>query len=223
MAVSDWIPAAVRAIGVERRLKAGQALFRLGNRTAGLYQIVRGKVRLARVGADGREAILYVAAAGDTIAEASLFSPTYHCDAIAMGDALVRLYPKSARLAELARDPKAAHTFMAMLARQIMGLRTRLEQRNIPSARDRVRHYLAINVGADGRTIALHGTIKDLAGELGLTHEALYRTLSVMAAEGEIERRKGKIRLASPLPYDPDHTPDRALRPIRRSRGVREK
>ena len=88
---------------------------------------------------------------------------------------------------------------MAMLARQIMNLRTQLEQRNIHSARDRVRHYLAINAGADGKTIALPGTVKDLAGELGLTHEALYRTLSVMAAEGEIERRKGSIRLANAL------------------------
>jgi CRP/FNR family transcriptional regulator, dissimilatory nitrate respiration regulator len=198
MAVSDWIPAAIRALGVERRLKAGQALFRLGNRTAGLYEIVQGKVRLARVDASGREAILHVAAAGDTIAEASLFSPTYHCDAIAMGDARVRLYPKTALLAELARDPKAAQAFMAMLARQVIRLRTRLEQRNIHSARDRIRHYLAINVGADGKTIALSGTIKELAGELGLTHETLYRTLSVMAAEGEIQRRKGKIKLANP-------------------------
>jgi CRP/FNR family transcriptional regulator, dissimilatory nitrate respiration regulator len=198
MAVSDWIPAAIRALGVERRLKAGQALFRLGNRTAGLYEIVQGKVRLARVDASGREAILHVAAAGDTIAEASLFSPTYHCDAIAMGDARVRLYPKTALLAELTRDPKAAQAFMAMLARQVIRLRTRLEQRNIHSARDRIRHYLAINVGADGKTIALSGTIKELAGELGLTHETLYRTLSVMAAEGEIQRRKGKIKLANP-------------------------
>jgi CRP-like cAMP-binding protein len=198
MAVSDWLPAAVRAVGVERKLKGGQTLFRLGNRTAGLYEIVHGKVRLARVDASGREAILHVAAAGDTIAEASLFSPTYHCDAIAMGEALVRLYPKAALLAALARDPKAAQAFMAMLARQVMGLRTRLEQRNIHSARDRIRHYLAINVGADGKTIELPGTIKDLAGELGLSHEAMYRTLSVMAAEGEIKRRKGKIRLASP-------------------------
>jgi len=197
MATANWLPAAVRAVGVERRLKAGQTLFRLGNRTAGLYEIVRGKVRLARVDASGREAILYVAAAGDTIAEASLFSPTYHCDAIATGDALVRLYPKAALLAAFARDPKAAQAFMAMLARQVMSLRTRLEQRNIHSARDRIRHYLAVHVGADGRTIALSGTVKDLAGELGLTHEALYRTLSVMAAEGEIERRKGSIRLAN--------------------------
>jgi CRP/FNR family transcriptional regulator, dissimilatory nitrate respiration regulator len=195
MAASDWLPAAVRAAGIERKLKAGQTLFRLGNRTAGLYEIVRGKVRLARVDASGREAILHMAAAGDTIAEASLFSPTYHCDAIATSDALVRLYPKAAVLAAFRRDPKAAQAFMTMLARQVMSLRTRLEQRNINSARERIRHYLALHVGSDGRTIALPGTVKDLAGELGLTHEALYRTLSVMAAEGEIERGKGKITL----------------------------
>ncbi len=85
---------------------------------------------------------------------------------------------------------------MAMLASQVMNLRTRLEQRNIHSARDRVRHYLMVNAGADGRTVMLPGTLKDLAAELGLTHEALYRTLADMAADGEIERLKGKIRLS---------------------------
>ena len=72
-----------------------------------------------------------------------------------------------------------------------MALRTRLEQRNIRTARDRVRHYLAINADADGRTVELSGTLKDVAGELGLTHEALYRTLADMMADGEIERRRG--------------------------------
>lgn len=196
MVACDWLPAAVRAGAIERRLKAGQTLFRLGNRTAGLYEVVHGRVQLARVDANGREAILHMAAAGETLAEASLFSPTYHCDAIAIDDALVRLYPKAALLAGFARDPKAAQAFMAMLARQVMSLRTRLEQRNIHSARDRIRHYLTVNVGADGKTIAVPGTLKDLAGELGLTHEALYRTLAAMAAEGEIERRQGAIRLA---------------------------
>ena len=82
-----------------------------------------------------------------------------------------------------------------MLARQVMALRTRLEQRNIQSARERVRHYLAVNADASGRTVAISGTLKDIAGELGLTHEAFYRTLSDMVAEGEIERRKGTIKL----------------------------
>lgn len=37
--------------------------------------------------------------------------------------------------------------------------------------------------------------MKDLAAELGLTHEALYRTLRKLEAEGEIARAKDKIGL----------------------------
>jgi CRP-like cAMP-binding protein len=192
--MKEWLPAAVQAVGVERKLKAGQVLFRRGTRTVGLYEVVSGNLRLARVDRAGREAVLHVAAAGDTIAEASLFSPTYHCDAIVTTDAIVRLYPKAAMLAEFERNPSAMRAFTAMLGHQVMNLRTRLEQRNIRSARDRVRHYLAVNAGADGRTVVLSGTLKELAGELGLTHEALYRTLSDMAADKEIERLAGKIR-----------------------------
>jgi CRP-like cAMP-binding protein len=192
---NDWFPAAVRDASVERKLKAGQALFRQGDKAIGLYEVVSGKVRLVRIDRSGREAVLYSAAAGDTIAEASLFAPVYHCDAIATTAAVVRLYPKAALLGEFQSDPWAAQAFMAMLARQVMGLRTRLEQRNIHSARERVRHHLAVNAGPDGRTVTLAGTLKDLAATLGLTHEALYRTLAEMQADGEIERLKGKIRL----------------------------
>ena len=59
----------------------------------------------------------------------------------------------------------------------------------------RPQHYLALNAGADGRTVVVRGTLKDIADEIGLTHEALYRTLADMATAGEIERRKGKIVL----------------------------
>ena len=152
-------------------------------------------MRLARVDRSGREAVLQVAASGDTFAEASLFSSTYHCDAIATTDALVRLYPKGVLIKELERNPKAAQAFAAMLAHQVMTLRTRLEQRNIRSARDRVRHYLAVNADPSGRAVRLSTTLKDIAAELGLSHEALYRTLAEMSADGEIERRNGLIRL----------------------------
>ncbi len=160
-------------------------------------------MRLARFAHSGREAVLHVATNGDTIAEASLFSPTYHCDAIATTDTVVRRFPKDALLAEFEHNPKAAYAFMAMLARQVMSQRTRLEQRNIHSAHDRIRHYLTANAAEDGRTVVLPGTLKDLAGELGLTHEALYRALADMAAKGEIERLTGMIKLM--VAYDQDH------------------
>jgi len=191
----DWLSATIRGAAVERRLKAGQALFRTGAPTGGLYEIVTGKVRLVRVDRSGREAVLQVAAPGDTLAEASLFSAAYHCDAIATTEAVVRLYPRKILVNELRRNPKVAQSFAAMLARQVMALRTRLEQRNIHSARDRVRHYLAVNADPSGRMVALSGTLKDIAAELGLTHEAFYRTLAEMAADGEIERRKDAIHV----------------------------
>jgi CRP-like cAMP-binding protein len=189
----DWLSTTIRKAAVERTVKTGQTLFRTGSRTAGLYEIVKGKLRLVRVDCSGREAVLQVASAGETLAEASLFSPTYHCDAVAITDAVVRLYPRTILVNELERNPQVAHAFAATLARQVMALRTRLEQRNIHSARDRIRHYLIVNADASGRKVLLSGTLKDIAAEMGLTHEALYRTLAEMAADGEIERQKGMI------------------------------
>jgi hypothetical protein len=134
----------------------------------------------------GREIVLHVAGPGETLAEASLFSPQYHCDAIANIDATVRVYPKREVLTAFEEHPKAARAFTETLAHQVMNLRTRIEQRNIRSARERVRHFLTVNVGPDRRTVELRGTLKDLAVEIGLTHEALYRTLAALERSGEI-------------------------------------
>lgn len=196
MPAQDWLAPAIRAAASERTLKTGEALFRQGDKTVAFFEIVSGRVRLARVDRAGRDVILYVAGAGETIAEASLFSPHYHCDAIASTDAVVRAYRKIDVLAAFARDPKLVQAFAATLARQVMNLRTRIAQRNIRSARERVRNYLALNTGADGRTVTLTGTLKDLSAELGLTHEALYRTLAALERGGEIKRGKGAIMLA---------------------------
>ena len=185
----------------ERKLKAGEALFRLGDKSAGLAKSSPAACGFRRVDRAGHEIVLYVAAPGDTIAEASLFSPRYHCDAIASTDASVRVYPKAALLAAFAAaTPKAAQGFAATLAHQVMTLRTRLEQRNIRSARERVRHFLALNVGDDGRTVDLGGaTLKEIAAELGLSHEALYRTLAALERAGEIRRAGGHDHIvASP-------------------------
>lgn len=198
MPVKDWLPAALRAAAFDRKLKAGEALFRLGDKATGLCEVVSGRVRLARVDRSGHEIVLHVAGPGGTLAEASLFSASYHCDAIASTNATVRVYPKREMLAAFERDPRAMRAFSAMLARQVMSLRTRIEQRNIRSARERVRHYLVLNSGADGRTVELGGTLKDMAAELGLTHEVLYRTLAALERSGEIKRSRGKITRVRP-------------------------
>jgi len=193
MPAKDWLPTNVRAAAIDHKLKAGEALFRLGSKAVGLYEIIAGRVRLSRVDRSGREIVLHVAGPGETFAEASLFSAQYHCDAIANTNAIVRIYSKREVLAAFEQNPKAAQAFTEMLAHQVMSLRTRVEQRNIRSARERVRHFLMLNVGPDRRTVVLHGTLKELAAEIGLTHEALYRTLATLERSGEIKRKGEKI------------------------------
>ena len=70
-----------------------------------------------------------------------------------------------------------------------------LEIRNIRSARERVLSHLFLAAGADSRTVRLDGTLMDLAGEIGLSHEVLYRTLAALEAEGLIARTRSTLTL----------------------------
>jgi len=190
----DWLPAEVRARSVVRELKAGESLFRRGDRAAAIFAVERGRLQLIRYAGDHR-VILHTANAGHLFAEAALFASTYHCDAVAAVLSRVRTYPKRAVLAAVRADPERGERFMAVLAREIQRLRTRLEERNIRSARERVLHHLLLSAGEDGRTVRLDGTLMDLAAEIGLTHEALYRALAALSKEGTIARRGSDIRL----------------------------
>src|SRR6185369_7916876 len=157
MAVKEWLPATALLAAIDHKLKVGDPLFRLGDKTLGLCEVIAGRIRLARIDRSGREIVVHVAGPGETLAEASLFSPQYHCDAIASTDAIVRIYPKREVLTAFEKNPKAARAFTETLAQQVMSLRTRVEQRNIRSARERVRHFLVLNVGSDRRTVELRG------------------------------------------------------------------
>jgi CRP-like cAMP-binding protein len=200
MNAPDWIPPTLLGAALRRSLAAGENLFLRKDRPVGLYLLESGEIRLTRSDPEGREMILFRAQPGDTFAEASLFSETYHCDAAASAPSVVLLLPKAAILEAFASEPDIAQAFMATLARQVMALRTRLENRNLRTARERVLHHLGLRAGDHDRVVRLNGDLKTMAAELGLTHESLYRTLASLEADGAIRRTKEEIRLsASPV------------------------
>lgn len=194
----DWLPPAIKQRIATHALVAGEALFRQGDAAAALFLVVEGRLRLVRQTVDHRKVVIHTARAGDLFAEAALFSSTYHCDAVADVPSKVRIFPKRHVLEAVRSDPKLAEKFMALLAREVQALRTRLEQRNIRSARDRVLQHLALAAGHDGRTVRLAGTLMDLAAEIGLSHEALYRTLSALEIDGLLTRTAQALILQKP-------------------------
>jgi CRP/FNR family transcriptional regulator, dissimilatory nitrate respiration regulator len=98
-------------------------------------------------------------------------------------------------MATLRTDPALAESFMVRLAHQLQELRARMELRNIRSARERVLQYLRLRAGLRGRSVAIEGQLQDIAAEVGMTREALYRTLAAFEAEGFITRTETDILL----------------------------
>src|SRR5205085_9510015 len=152
-----------------------------------------GRLRLERKTFDGRALTLGTTAAGEFFVEASLFADNYHCDAIATESSTLRIYPKAAVLNALRTDPPSAMSFLALVARQVIKLRQQMEIMKVRSAKNRVMLYLDFNAEPDGRTVNMRGQLQDIAGELGLTREALYRTFASLERGGAIEREGARI------------------------------
>jgi CRP/FNR family transcriptional regulator, dissimilatory nitrate respiration regulator len=107
----------------------------------------------------------------------------------------VRVYPKAMVLNSLRTDPASAMSFLAHVAHQIIELRQRLELMKVRSAKERLMLYFESNTEPDGRTVELRGQLQDIASDLGLTREALYRTLASLERAGAIERAGPRILL----------------------------
>jgi len=183
----------------QRHLSAGQLLFREGAASAGVYRLQTGRVRLFRSTPTGIQVAMHTVRRGELFAEASLFSARYHCDAVALEPSEVLVYPKRPLVQSLREHPERLWIFTAELARRVQGLRSRAEIKQIRSASERVLQFLALVCDASG-VWRQEGTLKQLADDIGLTHEALYRTLARLEHEGRIVRLEGALRLRRQLP-----------------------
>ena len=185
---------------LERRaLARNEVLFRQGDKITAIYFIETGRLRLDRRTFDGRILVLGTTPAGRFFVEAALFAEIFHCDAVATEPSQVCIYPKPAVLNALRTNPSSAISFLKLLAHEVIEVRQRMEIMKVRSATDRVLLYLELNVGSDGHTVDLRGELQELAGELGLTREAFYRTLASLERAGAINREGARILLKRSL------------------------
>jgi CRP-like cAMP-binding protein len=178
-----------------KSLNQGEFLFQMGDRSTHLYTVLNGCVRLVRYSRQGDAIVMHTARSGDSLAEASLFSDTYHCDAEAVLPSTVACYDKKSILAILHDSPEKSLAAIAHFSRQVRGLRALLEVRSIRSARDRVLHYLLLHADPNAMEVSVTGSVKAMAHDLAMAHETLYRTLTALEKEGKISRLAGGIKI----------------------------
>lgn len=79
------------------------------------------------------------------------------------------------------------------MAGEIRQQRASLERAGALTVRHKLEHLIATE--ARGGVYPVAGSLKDLAALLGVTHEALYRTLARMEREGVLCRGQEGLRL----------------------------
>jgi CRP/FNR family transcriptional regulator, dissimilatory nitrate respiration regulator len=157
----------------EQQLAGGRYLFREGDRILSLFVVAAGAVRLIRALPHGNQLTLQRAGPGAILAEASLFADRYHCDATAIEASLVRVIPLRRVKAALKLDASLASDFTRHLAQEIQRSRAQTEILSLKSVAERVDAWIALNGDLPAR-----GGWRQIASEIGITPEALYRELA---------------------------------------------
>lgn len=194
----DSLPPALRSAATFQNLVAGQTLFHEREPAQAIFAVTVGRLRLVRYTSEGQLVIFQVVRAGESFSESALFLDSYNCNAIAEVPSRTIAYPKQVLLSILQERPDFAISFMERFERKSRWLKSLIELRSIRSARERVLQYLLTLAGHSVTTLTFDRPLKNVASELGLSPEVLYRTLAQLEREGIIARARGQIMLRTP-------------------------
>jgi len=179
------------------KLAKGDYLFREGEPSQGCYLLQSGAVNVHRVNAAGKEQVIHVFRAGESLAEASLASPTgYPANARAVEPSTVLLIPKAPILELIGRRPDLALRMLGSMSQHLRVLVGMLDDLTLKDVETRLLNWLIKHrrAATDG-VIRLPGTKRVLAAELGTSSETLSRTFARLRAEHLLEVEGNTLRV----------------------------
>lgn len=192
--LKSLLPEAVHALCTLKHLKKGTLLFKTGKKPEWMYFVLSGEVTLERLSQNGDSVVLQRTRHG-FVSEASLQSPKYHCDAVVVANSEIIQIPIQTLADALSTDPAFAGRWINMLNQEVKRLRLQCERLSMKSVKDKVLHLINTE-GQNGKYHVSTG-LKSLAGELGITHEAMYRTLAALEKSKTIRREDGLLALTN--------------------------
>lgn len=159
--------------GHQMRYSAGEAVFHIQDQVQNLHVICEGRIHLVRHQTDGAKLVLQRAEAPTVLAEASLYSAQYHCDAIAETDSVTWAISRSELRSHLQQDPVLSDAWAKHLAHEVQGARLHAEILSLKTVAARIDAW-----------IGWHGALPEkgrwamIAQQIGISPEALYRELA---------------------------------------------
>lgn len=180
--------------------KKGQIIFNEGNHANGLYCIHQGKIKVYKLGSEGKEQIVRLAKNGEVLGYRALISnELYSATAEVLEPSMVCFIPKSAIFSVLDNDHELSLRMMKMLCRDLKNAEERLTNIAQKPVRERVAEVLLLLLQTfgikDDKTINVSLTREDLASIVGTATESVIRLLSEFKKNKLIDLQGKKIKI----------------------------
>lgn len=179
--------------------KKGQAIFYEGNSANGLFCVHKGRVKLSKLGEDGKEQIVRFAKEGDILGYRALLSnESYHATATAMDDCFICLVSKDRFNILMEKDAKLSLNVIQLLSKDLRSAEQLLIDIAQKSVKERIAEALVVlkktfGFMEDGKTLDVVLTRAEIADMAGTTTETTIRTLAQLNSDGLIKLAGKKI------------------------------
>ena len=187
----------VCGLAIFRRLDGGDILFHQGDVADRFYLLFDGQMKLTRVLPEGHEKLVEVIHAGQSFAEALLFSgaPNYPVSASALkGSSLVSIDGSHYRRI-LEEQPKICLDLLATFSIRLHQRLNEIDTLTLANASRRVVRFLCQEQEACNGPIQLNVPKRLIASQLGIQPETFSRILHRMIDAGVIAMERRNIRI----------------------------
>lgn len=157
----------------QRTYTGRRYLFRRDDPVQSMFLIEAGSVRLVRTHRGGGAVVLQRASAGSILAEASLFTPKYHCDAMGAEFVTATVVARHALHRLFLTNPEFAQAWAMHLSGEVRRARRRAEILSLRTVAERLDAWIAENGKLPDK-----GQWKSVAMEIAASPEALYREIA---------------------------------------------
>ncbi|TSE12847.1 Crp/Fnr family transcriptional regulator [Mesorhizobium intechi] len=170
-----------RLEGREIDFAAGSPVFHQGDPVRFIHVVRSGVLHLVRHQDNGTALVLQRAGPNTILAEASLYSASYHCAARADVAAVTWAVPRAGLLARIEEDTKLAIAWARHLAHEVQQARLQSEILSLKTVAARLDAWVSWHGSLPAR-----GHWSTLAREVGVSPEALYREIASRRGRGTI-------------------------------------
>ena len=198
---ADDLAKVERLVTTRRRIRRGDALFRVGDRFESLYALRLGFLKSTMMSADGREQVTGFHMAGELVGLDGIGGQTHHCDTVALEDTEVCVIPYE-RIEEVSLAvPVLTSHFHKVMSREIVREHGVMLLLGSMHAEERMAAFL-LNLsqrfearGYSRTEFVLRMTRADIGSFLGLKLETVSRALSRFAQDGLIEVNQKHLKI----------------------------